>query len=165
MIKHFSSLCILTVLVVVPPGEAGLQVGADPKAVAKALEQYAASACAFGFSGTALVGKGQEVILHRGYGWSDRAQQIPNDTRTMFYIASLSKQFTAAAVLWLEAHGKLSVTDRISLYFGNVPDDKASITIHQLLTHTSGLARFGWDDTANDWRVMTRDEAVNGISP
>jgi len=127
------------------------------------IDAYVRSAAALGFSGTLLVARGGDIILHRGYGWADRTRRVPNDTNTLFYIASLSKQFTAAAVLLLEAEGKLKTGDPIGLYVKDVPLDKAGITIHQLLTHTSGLPRFGWDEGTTDWKVMTRDEAVRGI--
>ena len=143
------------------PGQ--IQSGQANESAARAIDEYAQSASALGFSGTLLVARGHEVLLYKGYGWADRARGVPNDTSTIFYFASLSKQFTAAAILSLEAQGKLATTDKINLYLPGVPADKADITIHQLLTHTSGLPQFGWDEASNDWRVMGRKEAVNGI--
>jgi len=127
------------------------------------LDDYATRAEALGFSGTLFVEKGGRVILSKGYGYCDIARGIPNSPDTVFYLASLSKQFTAAAILKLESDGKLSVNDQISRYLPGVEADKAAITIHQLLTHTSGLGNFGFDDLAGDWRQMNRDDAVRGI--
>ena len=136
---------------------------ASNDSIASAIEEYGRSASSFGFSGTLLVARGRDVICQNGYGWANQAEKIPNGIETVYYIASLSKQFTATAVLLLEAEGKLKTTDKISTYLKDVPSDKAEITIHQLLTHSSGLPRFGWDESRNDWSVMTRDEAVSGI--
>ncbi|PYQ60465.1 MAG: hypothetical protein DMF53_16980, partial [Acidobacteria bacterium] len=93
----------------------------------------------FGYSGSVLVAQHGEVILNKGYGLADRAHGVPFTSDTVFDIASISKQFTAAAVLRLEMQGKLKVEDRIKRFFPEAPPDKAAITLHQLLTHTAGL--------------------------
>ena len=59
--------------------------------------------------------------------------------KTVFSIGSITKQFTAAAIMKLEAQGKLSVNDALSKYFPDAPGDKKNITLHQLLTHTAGF--------------------------
>jgi CubicO group peptidase (beta-lactamase class C family) len=104
-----------------------------------------------GFSGAVLTSDGKTIQLDQGYG--------PGiTTHTRFYIASITKQFTAAAILRLEEEGRLSVKDLISRYLKDVPPDKAGITIHHLLTHTSGLAQnYAADGIAN------RDEAVKAL--
>ena len=64
-----------------------------------------------------------------------------NDTpANFFWIGSISKPFTAAAILKLQEEGKLSVHDSLHKFIQNVPADKQGITIHHLLTHSSGLA-------------------------
>lgn len=93
-----------------------------------------------GYSGSILVAKQGDVILSKGYGWADRAKKIPNGPSTIFNIGSVTKQFTAIAILKLQEEGKLQVQDKISKYFPEVPSDKSEITIHQLLTHTSGIS-------------------------
>lgn len=80
------------------------------------------------------------------------------NVRTRFWIGSLSKPITAAAILRLQADGKLSVTDKISRFFRNVPKGKRDMTIHQLLTHSSGLPQAYRAD-----RIADRDEAVRAI--
>jgi CubicO group peptidase (beta-lactamase class C family) len=135
----------------------------EPAAVAGRLDQYARAASALGFSGSLLVARGGRVILNKGYGWADGPGAVPNGPDTVFYLASFSKPFTAAAVLRLEARGKLKTTDTLAMRLRDVPPDKASITLHQLLTHTSGLPRYGWDEGTHDWRVTDRDGAVKGI--
>jgi CubicO group peptidase (beta-lactamase class C family) len=100
-----------------------------------------------GFSGTVLVARKGELILHKGYGLADRRRKAPCTTETVHDIGSITKQFTAAAILKLEVDGKLSVKDRLADHLEGVPENKAGITLHHLLTHTSGLDHgYGGDD-------------------
>ncbi len=110
------------------------------------LDRYMKRAEANGFSGSALAAKGNQVILAKGYGWADRENKVRETEATVFSIGSITKQFTGAAILKLEAAGKLSTTDVITKYFKDVPQDKAGITLHQLLTHTAGFAGALGDD-------------------
>jgi CubicO group peptidase (beta-lactamase class C family) len=75
-------------------------------------------------------------MLAKGYGYSDRKKEFRTRPKTVFPIGSVTKQFTAAAVVKLEMQGKLQFTDPITKYFKDVPPDKTKITIHQLLTHS-----------------------------
>ncbi|WP_250432456.1 serine hydrolase [Hanstruepera flava] len=93
-----------------------------------------------GFSGVVLVAKKGEVVLSKGYGWADRDNKIPNSPATVFNIGSVTKQFTASAILKLVEQGKMKTSDKISSYFNQTPSNKKDITIHQLLTHTSGIS-------------------------
>ena len=102
-----------------------------------------------GFSGYVFVVGKEEVIFSRAYGYSDQELKIPIDQNTVFDIGSLTKQFTAAAILKLEMEGKLSVETSISEYFPNIPVDKKEITIHHLLTHTSGFRWGAGDESEN----------------
>ena len=100
-----------------------------------------------GFSGVALVRSRGETVLHEAAGCASRELAIPNTVDTVFDIGSITKQYTAALVMALQEAGRLGVGDRLTDHFGDVPDDKADITIHQLLTHTAGLGDgFGADD-------------------
>ena len=92
-----------------------------------------------GFWGTVLVARGGKILHEKGYGFADYASR-PNTPRTLFEIASTSKQVAAAAILKLEMEGKLSLNDPITKFFKDVPDDKKKITLHQMLTHTSGIS-------------------------
>lgn len=98
-----------------------------------------------GFSGTVLVAKNGEIVLHRGYGFANRERGIRNGTDTLFEVASLNKPFTAAAILQLEASGKLQTSDPLSRTLGEFPAEKAAATIHHLSTHTGGLVPDGSD--------------------
>ncbi len=94
------------------------------------------------FQGSVLVARNGTILLSKGYGWANRAQQVPNTSQTRFRLASVSKQFTAMAIMHLQAQGKLSVHDSICDYLANCPAHWRPITIHHLLTHTSGLPNY-----------------------
>ena len=93
-----------------------------------------------GFAGVVLVAKGDAPLFAEGFGLADREHGIRWTPGTVSDIGSITKQFTGAAILKLEEDGKLSVDDPITRYFQGVPADKAGITLHQLLTHSSGLS-------------------------
>jgi CubicO group peptidase (beta-lactamase class C family) len=100
-----------------------------------------------GFSGAVLVGEGGAIRLSEGYGLADAGHDLANTPQTRFMIASLTKQFTATAVLMLEARHKLDVRDPLCSYIKGCPPAWKAVTIHQLLTHTSGIPDFfGFDD-------------------
>lgn len=108
-----------------------------------------------GFSGAVIVARNGTPIYEGAFGGSDLDSDPKNSLDTPFRIASLSKQFTAAAVLHLEAQGKLSVHDPVHKYldeFRAGPYDQ--ITIHQLLTHSSGLPRIAEDGAR--WAAMSQ---------
>ena len=79
------------------------------------------------------------IIFNKAYGRKNNQKNGFNDINTIFDICSITKQFTSAGILKLSMENKVSVNDKISKYFDGVPNDKKNITIHQLLTHTSGL--------------------------
>lgn len=103
------------------------------------LDQFLRRYGRYGFSGAALVAKEDEVILHKAYGLADRERTIPNRVDTLFDIGSVTKQFTAAAILHLEMQGRLSTSDPLGKHLGAFPPEKAEATIHHLLTHTAGF--------------------------
>ena len=101
------------------------------------LRRYAA----FGFTGTVLVADNGKAIFVKGYGLADERSRRKNDEHTLFEVASLTKQFTAAAILKLQQDGRLSVTDTIQEHLPGVAEHSKQITIHHLLAHTSGVPR------------------------
>ena len=125
--------------------------------VGKRLDEYLSRLEQFGFSGGALAVGGKDVLLMKSYGLSDRALKIPLATDSVYNLGSITKQFTAAAILTLEMQGKLSVNDLASKYLDGVPADKASITLHHLLTHSSGLES---DFSPTDYEPVGREEYV-----
>jgi CubicO group peptidase (beta-lactamase class C family) len=92
-----------------------------------------------GFSGAITVIKNGKAIINKGYGFAHKHTQMRNNPNTIFDIGSNTKQFTATAILKLVEMGKITVNNPLSLFFKSLPTDKQNITIHQLLTHTSGL--------------------------
>ncbi len=91
------------------------------------------------FSGAVLVARDGRVLLSKGYGLANVELEVPNTPQTRFRLGSITKQFTAAAILLLQEQGKLGVQDTVCKYVENCPAAWASITIHHLLTHTSGI--------------------------
>jgi CubicO group peptidase (beta-lactamase class C family) len=94
------------------------------------------------FMGTALVARGSDVILSKGFGSANLEWDIPNSPTTKFRLGSLTKQFTAASILLLEERGKLKVEDPVKKYLPDAPAAWDKITIFNLLTHTSGIPNF-----------------------
>jgi CubicO group peptidase (beta-lactamase class C family) len=91
------------------------------------------------FCGAVLIAQKGKVRFQKGYGLANLEWAIPNTPQTKFRIFSLTKQFTAAAILLLQEQGKLSVSDLVSRYVSDLPVEWRKLTLHQLLTHTSGL--------------------------
>jgi CubicO group peptidase (beta-lactamase class C family) len=121
------------------------------------ISDYLTRITPFGFTGTVLIGYGEKIIHSAGYGLANRSKKIKNTIFTYHDIGSLTKQFTAAGILKLEMEGKLTTEDTINLYFEGVPDEKKSITLHQLLTHTSGIH----DSSSDDYELVTKDQAID----
>ena len=94
------------------------------------------------FMGAVLVAKDGAPLLDKGYGYANLEWQIPNTPTTKFRLGSLTKQFTAAAILLLEERGKLKLDDPVKRYLPDAPAAWDKITIFNLLTHTSGLPSF-----------------------
>lgn len=159
-------LATLAVLVVVAAGLIGwatlhkptLRVTPDPLPprppveVVEALPDLKAQLDRWGgsgqFTGGVLVAKGDEVLYRQVHGWADRSLMKPLELNSRFRLASVSKQFTAAAILRLQDEGKLSVWDPVCKYIQPCPAAWAPIRLHHLLSHTSGIpdlmARPGW---------------------
>ena len=94
------------------------------------------------FSGTVLIAKDGKVILRKGYGMANLELGVPNSPEMIYRIGSITKSFTALAILQLQAQKKLSVTDPIAKYVPEVPQKWQQITLQQLLTHVSGIPDF-----------------------
>lgn len=94
------------------------------------------------FYGTVLVARGDDIVLRRAYGLANRETNRPNTVDTRFHSASVGKMFTAAAILKLAGQGRLALDDSLAKWVPEYPDAEAArkITLHQLLTHTAGLA-------------------------
>lgn len=90
------------------------------------------------FSGVVLVAEGDRIVFQKGYGYASIEHQVANRPATVFQIASLSKPFTAAAILLLSEQGRIDLRAPLSAVLPGYPNGDR-LTIHSLLTHTSGL--------------------------
>jgi CubicO group peptidase (beta-lactamase class C family) len=113
------------------------------------------------FNGSVLVAKGGAILFAKGYGLANAEYDIPNSPDTKFRLGSITKQFTATAILILQDQGKLKVEDRISKYLANAPKAWDKVTIHHLLTHTSGIPSY--TDDPSYGKNMTKPETVDSM--
>ncbi|WP_419162638.1 serine hydrolase domain-containing protein [Candidatus Palauibacter sp.] len=114
-----------------------------------------------------------EILYSRGYGYAQIEHGVPVTPRTVFHVASVSKQFTAMAVTMLAAEGALSLDDPVQAHLGFVPEFEYPVTVRQMIHHTSGirdqwqlLGISGWrlDDvitTEQILRLMSRQRELN----
>ncbi len=93
------------------------------------------------FSGSVLVSQKGKILLKKSYGMANYEHGVPNTSETKFRIASITKQFTALAILILEERSLLNLQDPISKFIPDFPNGD-SITIYHLLTHSSGIANY-----------------------
>ncbi|WP_206681614.1 serine hydrolase [Actinomadura sp. J1-007] len=116
------------------------------------VQEYLERTLPKGPGGSVAAARGGRLVHCAGFGWADRERRIPAGCDTAYDIMSMTKQFTAAAVMKLELMGRLRTGDRMGRYLGPVPADKRRITLHHLLTHTSGL-----EDVGDDYDPVSRD--------
>ena len=100
-------------------------------------DYLSAQAKHFRFNGNVLVAENGKVVFQKSYGYADfDSKRLLNDS-SVFELASISKQFTATAILLLKDKNKLKLTDSLTQYFPELP--YKGITLYHMLTHTSGL--------------------------
>ena len=137
------------------PAAVPVPVGAHG-AIGARMHEYLRRSAALGFSGQVLVARHGQILLHQAYGFADRSARVPLTPTTRVGVASMSKQFAAAAVLRLEADGRLSLGDSLGKFFPEVPADKRAITLQQLLTHTAGIQ----GGTTEDFDMPTLEASI-----
>lgn len=113
-----------------------------PDYAAQAQEVLAPYLEAKAFSGSILVAKDGVPVWRESFGAADREWDLANTADTKFRLGSITKQFTASAILQLVEQGKLSVDDPIAKYYAEAPAAWAKVTIKHLLTHTSGIPSY-----------------------
>jgi CubicO group peptidase (beta-lactamase class C family) len=110
------------------------------------------------FSGSVLLTHRNRTVLARSYGMADKARGVPNGPNTIFALGSIPKLFTSVAVAQLAEQGKLGYTATVGTYLsGFRPEVADAVTIHQLLTHTSGLGDFHspeYFELARTWNTV-----------
>jgi D-alanyl-D-alanine carboxypeptidase len=117
----------------------------SPEATLKEIEQHVSDAVAADrFSGVVLVAKGDTILMNKAYGLADEHSKSINKLDTKFNLGSMNKMFTSVAIAQLVQAGKLSYEDKLSKVLPDFPNKEAAdkTTIHQLLTHTSGLGDY-----------------------
>ena len=128
------------------------------------LEQYfQACSQACDFNGAVLVGYQGEVLFSGASGYANKERDVLNTTKSKFRLASVTKPITAVAILQLQEKGKLKVTDPISKHLKWAPAQWKKITIHHLLTHTSGIPTYADSPTYNRARHIDPDELVEQV--
>lgn len=122
--------------------------------IIKRIDKYLVELEGVGFYGTVLIELNGVKRISKGYGYCNKEMHTKNSPNTIFDIGSITKQFTAAAILKLEMQGKLSTDDKITTHFKNIPEDKKNITIHDLLRHQSGLV----SNVGRDYERISEEE-------
>ncbi|MEO8406304.1 MAG: serine hydrolase, partial [Chitinophagaceae bacterium] len=97
------------------------------------------------FNGSVLVAQKGTILLQKGYGYQDVAQKTTADANSLYQYGSVTKQFTAVLIMYLQEKKKLSIHDKLSKYFPDLPFGD-SVTIVQMLTHTSGIYNYTNDE-------------------
>jgi len=158
--RHLSrALCVLATITVpsgIVPAQDAPSAPTDAQLTSR-VDAYMRRLESLGYNGGVLVRRDNRTVFARSYGYANRAAGIRADTATVYNLGSITKQFTAAAILRLEELGKLHTTDSLFRFFPDAPADKRNITLHQLLTHTAG---FNSDFSPTDYEPTTRDEYV-----
>jgi CubicO group peptidase (beta-lactamase class C family) len=111
--------------------------------------------------------KGGKIVKAKGYGLANLELQVPATADTVFEIGSITKQFTATAIMMLAEQGKLSLDDKISKHVSGTPQVWQGVTVRHLLYHTSGIKAYtsveGFERTA--FLPTTHEEVVKFVAP
>jgi len=114
----------------------------DKQIASKADEYMNESVKIDNFHGAVLVARDGKAIFSKAYGMANYELDVPNKPQTVFHIVSMTKQFTAMAIIILQERGKLSVNESICKYLEDCPTAWQPITIRHLLTNTSGIVNY-----------------------
>ncbi len=158
-------LFLLSFSLLVPPAVSAQQTAGPSARVDSLFERWNSKetpGCAV------AVARDGQVILSRAYGMADLEHGIPNTPETIFEAGSVSKQFTAGAIILLAQREKLALEDDVRKYIPEVPDYGTPITIRHLMTHTSGLRDWGSVAGISGWgrglRVHTHAHVLDIVS-
>jgi len=113
------------------------------------------------FNGTILVAKNGKVLYKNQVGYADFKKKNPLKKESIYQLASVSKQFTAAAILILQERGQLKLSDSVTAYFPDFPFKE--VTIKHLLNHTAGLPKYFWI-AEHEWKkesIPVTDDSVD----
>ncbi|MFK7865383.1 MAG: serine hydrolase domain-containing protein, partial [Pseudohongiellaceae bacterium] len=129
----------------------------------KSIEEYFTQLNSRGYSGAILVARDGTTLTQQAFGYASCDQTTRNTIDTVFSIGSITKDFTRAAIAQLDAEGKIKLDHAISSYLTTVPNDKAGITVEQLLDHRSGLRTYHETQNIGDFESQTKEQALSEI--
>jgi CubicO group peptidase (beta-lactamase class C family) len=138
----------------------------DSQVAANAIDAYLKAYLETGyFMGTVLVARAGDVLLSNGYGLANLEHNVSNTPQTKFRLGSITKQFTATAILQLQEQGLLQVDAPIATYLPSYPNGE-QITVHHLLNHTAGIPSYtSFPDYSQKMSIaMTLDELIAWFS-
>ena len=151
---------ILLALLVYAASAAAVPAGFKAKADSLLADAYAAT----GPGAAVIVTENGKTVYSAGRGLADVERKVPITAETHFRLGSITKQFTAAAILRLAEQGKLSLDDPLSKFLPVYPAPGASATVRQLLNHTSGVMPYtnipGWMVEANTSKAYSTDQLI-----
>ena len=168
-----SAFCIVALVVVAgcasgpspsAPTSAQPTPGAASAVASPSLEARLDQLLGADLNGAALVAKDGEILYAKGFGMADAASNRANSPETRFRLASITKQFTAMAILILESRGLLDRSDSICDYIYDCPEAWKVVTIEHLLDHTSGIADFTDQPDFDSLTAATPAQTVAGVA-
>lgn len=115
-----------------------------------------AAVAALDFTGSVVVTRGEETLLEAGYGLANVEHRVPNTPATKFRLGSVTKQFTAMAVMILRDRGRLDLDDPIGRHLDDAPEAWGGVTIRHLLNHTSGIPSYTNDPKYRDEMMIPK---------
>jgi CubicO group peptidase (beta-lactamase class C family) len=127
--------------------------------VGESIDEYLSRTVPAGAGLTAIAARGGEIAYGRGFGMADREARVPAGLDTVYDIGSITKQFTASAILTLETAGELTTSDPVAR-FVSVSGAHRAMTLHHLLTHTSGLV----EQLGDDYAPTSREELLAAMA-
>lgn len=154
LLVHRLFLAGVTAIGAIPSRSDAQSAGARLASAADSLLRVRTAA---GWSGAVIIEYKGGVILRSGYGMANRQRNLPFTTNTIAQVGSLTKQFTAAAVAALVKEGRLAFTDTLSKHLPEVRGAMRTVTLHELLTHSSGLPQ----DCGRDFDRVTAAEIIS----
>lgn len=150
------ALLFLAVLLTLLPVQAHTYAATQDEQVVREMDELLSKAYPPNEPGAAVVVvKGGKTILRKGYGMADVELGVKVEPDMVFRLGSITKQFTAVAILMLAEQGKLSLSDDITKFFPEYPSKGRAITVEHLLTHTSGIKSY---TGISAWRSMWRKD-------
>jgi len=139
--KRFATLSCLCALFVSHTW--AQSAGSSPPEIQTKVDAYVNAAMSvFGFNGSILVSRNGQAVVSKGFGMANIELAVPNTPQTVFRLGSVTKQFTAMAIMILQERGKLRVSEPACQYLTECPAAWQPLTIRHLLTHTAGIPNY-----------------------